>query len=175
MAPLNDKERDELVAYLDGELDETSSRALEARLSLDPQARAEAVALQKTWELLDYLPRPEPSPNFTNRTLERISGEMPVSRSGAGRSLWPGWALGVGWAAAVLVAAAIGFGAVKFLAAPAHPDQPPDPLAHMDSAEVEQALVRNLRVLENQRLYENVDDIEFLRALDNPDLFGDPE
>jgi anti-sigma factor RsiW len=175
MAPLNDKDRAELVAYLDGELNEQAARTLEAKLSLDPRARAEAVALQKTWELLDYLPRPEPSANFTHRTLERVSGQFSVSLVRGEKNRWPGWAIGLGWAAAVAAAAAIGFGAVKFLAHPAQPNQQPDPLAQMEPAEVEQNLIRNLRVLENQRLYENVDDIEFLRDLDNPDLFGDGE
>jgi len=68
-----DDERDdasaEMVAYLDGELDPKSAAAIEAKISLDPAARAEADALKRTWELLDYLPLPEPSPNFTQRTL----------------------------------------------------------------------------------------------------------
>ena len=41
---LSDEDRAELVAYLDGELDEKSTLELEARLSRDPQARAEATA-----------------------------------------------------------------------------------------------------------------------------------
>ena len=65
---LNDEERDELVAYLDGELDEQAARDVEARLGRDPRAKAEAEALRRTWNLLDYLPRPEPSGDFTHRT-----------------------------------------------------------------------------------------------------------
>ena len=41
MAHLSEEERANLVAYLDGELDEAKARALEARLSNDPRARAE--------------------------------------------------------------------------------------------------------------------------------------
>jgi anti-sigma factor RsiW len=172
MASLNDKDRAELVAYLDGELDEQSAKSLEAKLSLDPAARQEAVALQKTWELLDYLPRPEPSPNFTHRTMERLSGQLPAVSSVRARGRWPGWVIAAGWAAALLLAAGVGFGAVTFLAQ-SDKDRSPDPLAQLEPAEVEQNLVRNLRLLENQRLYENVDDIDFLRTLDNPELFGD--
>ena len=175
MPPLNPKDRDDLVAFLDGELDEASAKDLEARLQLDPKARAEAVALRKTWELLDYLPRPEPSVNFTNRTLERVSAlRLPA---GARRGRWPWWAVAASWAAAVLVAFAAGFGATGLLTRPPSPPgtdrEPADPLAKMNPAQVEQQLVRNLRILENLRLYENVEDIEFLQAMDDPDLFGE--
>jgi anti-sigma factor RsiW len=70
---LTEPERADLVAYLDGELGRETARALEAKLSLYPEARAEADALLRTWELLNYLPRPEPSPTFTHRTLSRLA------------------------------------------------------------------------------------------------------
>ena len=72
-SPLNERERADLVAWLDGELEGEAARALEAKVSLDPAARAEADALRKTWELLDYLPRPGPSASFTHRTLSRLA------------------------------------------------------------------------------------------------------
>jgi hypothetical protein len=34
-------------------------------------------------------------------------------------------------------------------------------------------LLRDLRLIENKRLYDLVDDANFLRLLDEPDLFGD--
>src|SRR5438132_13136828 len=104
MARLSEQDRDDLVAYLDGELDEDSARQLEAKLTLDPEARADADALQQTWGLLDYLPRPEPSPSFTHRTLERLAVRTsPVRKSAAAR-----WLVGLGWAAAVLLALGAG-------------------------------------------------------------------
>ena len=63
--PLKEEDREELVAYLDGELNEEAARQVEERISLDPKARAEADALKKAWDLLDYLPKPEPSPSRT--------------------------------------------------------------------------------------------------------------
>lgn len=72
----------ELVAYLDGELDTAAARGVEARLATDPAARAKAAALKKTFDLLDFLPKPEPTSTFTTRTLDRIpaiqSGSRPV-------------------------------------------------------------------------------------------------
>src|SRR5579875_3152629 len=94
-SPFSEQERADLVAYLDGELSGEAARALEAKLSLDPAARAEAEALRRTWELLDFLPRPQPSPRFTHRTLERLSplraNEQRVRRRW--RTCW----LGLGW------------------------------------------------------------------------------
>ena len=69
----DDKERADLVAYLDGELDGDAARRIEQKLALDDAARAEATALKKTWDLLDFLPRTEPSPSFTHRTMECLT------------------------------------------------------------------------------------------------------
>src|SRR4051812_16621241 len=103
--PLNEEERAELVAYLDGELSGDRARALEARLSLDPTARAEADALKRTWDLLDFLPRPEPSPSFTQKTLSRAALKPPAETAGpatkaAPRRRWVRLAFVTGWAAA---------------------------------------------------------------------------
>src|SRR5919198_1012547 len=112
--PLNEEERDDLVAYLDGELDPAKARAVEDKIGKDPAAREEAETLKRTWELLDYLPRPEPSPSFTHRTMERLapvqtaSARLPVSRG------WRAWAPAAGWAAAVLLAGLGGYAAVTW-------------------------------------------------------------
>ena len=147
---LSEQERADLVAYLDGELGGEAARALEAKLSLNPEARAEADALRRAWDLLDFLPRPEPSPNFTQRTVSRVA-PLPAAR---GRP----WLVGLGWAAAVLLTAAVGYSGFNVLA-------PRGP--------TEEDLVRELRLIENKRLYDLADDLDFLRALDDPELFGE--
>jgi anti-sigma factor RsiW len=157
--PLDDEQREDLVAYLDGELDEEAARALEAKLSLDPAVRVEADQLRRTWELLDYLPRAEPSPSFTHRTLDRVSALRPAkSQSVPGAQRRRPWLIGLGWAAAVLLAGTLGYAGVNLVY----------PLDRTD-----EELARDLRVIEYKRLYEPVDDLDFLRELDNPDLFGD--
>jgi hypothetical protein len=155
MAHLSDEEREDLTAYLDGELDEEKVRRLEAKLSLDPEARAEADAMKKTWGLLDYLPRAEPSENFTHRTLERLA----VRTVTLPRSRMKAWLIGIGWAAAVLLAAGGGWASANYLLWP-KPD-------------VEETMVRHLRVVENLHRYDNVEDLDDLKSLDHPDLFGD--
>ena len=168
MARLSDQDRTDLSAYLDGELDEATVRALEAKLANDPQARAEAESLRRTWELLDYLPRAEASNSFTHRTLERLAvqtGSRPVLRL---RGRLPWWLLAAGWAAAILLAAGGGLTAANLI-------WPRSSTAPQDPAEVEAQAIRNLRVIEQKRLLDHTDDLEFLRALDHPDLFGDDD
>lgn len=79
VAPVADPFEAELVAYLDGELEDGAAKRVETRLATDPQARAKASALKKTFDLLDYLPKPEPSATFTTRTIDKL----PVLQGGA--------------------------------------------------------------------------------------------
>src|SRR4051794_1130478 len=102
LPPLSEQDRADLVAYLDGELTGEAARAVEARISLDPRVRAEAETLKRTWDLLDFLPRPEPSPSFTQRTLSKVAPvrrpgppPLPAGQGKRGRrraALWAGWA-----------------------------------------------------------------------------------
>jgi anti-sigma factor RsiW len=168
LPPLTDEDRENLVAYLDGELDGKAARALEAKLHLDAEARAEAEALRRTWEMLDYLPRPEPTATFSSRTLERVALQLQAVVVKADGRPWPPWTLRVGWAAAMLLAGTLGFAAVSRFSA-----HQPSPVQAMPRIDVDELLVRDLRLIENERLYELVDDLDFLRGLDDPDLFGD--
>jgi len=156
-SPFDDKERANLVAYLDGELEAEAARSIEQKLALDPAARAEVDTLKKTWEMLDYLPKSEPSPTFTHRTLERV-GPITTGKLGAAAS-WPRRPLlfGAGWAAAFVLSALGGYAGYQRLA----PREPGDT-----------ELVSDLLVIENKRLYELIEDVEFVQELDHPDLFG---
>src|ERR1700722_14565202 len=98
--PLNEDEKAELVAYLDGELDDAATQAVEAKIATNADARAELDALKQTWGMLDYLPKASASPNFTNRTMERLS----LEKIGGKKTMpMPGrrfaWVRRVGWAA----------------------------------------------------------------------------
>lgn len=162
MSTLNDQDRANLVAYLDGELDAKTSAALEAKIHLDASARAEVESLRQTWGMLDYLPKPAPSTSFTNRTMERLSLErMPVA---TGRMPIPAsaWWRNVPWAAAVLAAALGGFGLANLIWP-----------RGKDFAEEDAVLVRHLRVIEKLPQYQGVEDLDFLLQLDHPELFGE--
>jgi hypothetical protein len=155
-ANLSDQERADLVAYLDGELQGEAARALETKLHLDPSARAEADALRRTWELLDFLPRPQPSSNFTHRTLELLS-PVKANEESRGRR-WRTLSFGLSWAAGLLLSGWAGYAGYNLIT----PRQPGD-----------RELIHDLRIIENKRLYERMEDLDFWRALDAPELFGD--
>lgn len=67
---------EKLVAYLDGELPESDARDVEQSLASDPAMRSEVEKLNRAWELLDLLPRPNASSEFSSRTLTtlKVSG-----------------------------------------------------------------------------------------------------
>jgi hypothetical protein len=181
----------ELVAYLDGELDAAAARKVEARLAADPGARAKAAALKKTFDLLDYLPKPDPSPNFTTRTLDRLpamkSGPAPVptqtARQPAASSsvpialatssvptapavpARPRWGM---WAAGVLAAVAACAAAGYFVSAALRPAHTPGPANPPDNL-----LISDRGVIENLPLYAAADDLDFVRDLAGPEYFGD--
>jgi hypothetical protein len=167
---LSDEDRANLVAYLDGELDQRSAQALEAKLNLHPGNREEAEALRRTWQLLDYLPRPEASPVFTSQTLDRIA-VLPARTFRLGVGAWQPWALGIGWALVLVVAALGGFAGGKVW---------PHRLTHDEHSrtDLDEPSAQDLRVIQNQHFYAAVEDLPFLRSLastDDPDLFGAAE
>jgi hypothetical protein len=69
---LSPDERDDLVAYVDGELPEAHSRSISTKLTHSATARREVEMLQKTWELLDYLPLPQATGQLSDRTISQI-------------------------------------------------------------------------------------------------------
>ena len=163
---------EELTAYLDGELDPRAAEAMATRLSLDSKLRAEADALQRAWDVLDVLPRPQPSAAFATRT---VSQAVPAWLSAGHTAALPGGAAptmpavparpsGAGFwlasAAIVLAAALAGYLGHRALA-PAPRAAPPDPP------------LEDVTLMKNLRLYRHVDDVEYLKKLDSPELFGD--
>jgi anti-sigma factor RsiW len=159
--PLSEPERDELVAYLDGELKGEAARRIEERIAREPAVREEADALRRAWDLLDFLPLPEPSAEFTHRTVSRLT---PVAATAVATGpprparRWVARAVAVGWAAAVGLALLSGYAATR-VAAPREPG--------------DRDLVRDLLVIENKHLYDPIDELDFVRELDAPELFGD--
>ena len=175
--PLDDAE---LIAYLDGELAGPDAQAVEAKLALDPVARSKATALKKTFDLLDFLPKPEPSVDFTTRTLTKlqpiVSGQSlaaaVVTPSLSGSALTTshpalvatsrfGWLGGIVWLAAAILAALGGYTA--HLALRPYVDSPP-----RDS----EMLFTDTQMIRSLPLYLGVDDLEYLKSLNKPDLFA---
>ncbi|CAN5372868.1 hypothetical protein BH11PLA2_BH11PLA2_33610 [soil metagenome] len=170
---------EDLVAYLDGELDAEASQGVESELAHDVEARTKAEAYRKTYDLLDYLPKPEPSPTFASRTLTKIdpvpaAGILPPAVStgatfnfnNASSHSVPmavstpahrGWTLAL-WTLAALFAAGVGY--FGHLLARPH-------LENRGSVQTSQ----QVRLLEHLPLYNGVDDLSFLQKLEEADLF----
>jgi anti-sigma factor RsiW len=168
--PPPDAPTEELVAYLDGELDPKGAESVATRLSLDPKLRAEADSLQRAWDILDVLPRPQPSAAFATRTLSQvvpvsgvISGTQYLAGSAATTAVMQPRRSSAGfWMFSVLLILVAGVGgyAGHLLVAPSKP-------AAADPALEDVPLMKNLR------LYRSVDDMEYLKKLDSSDMFGD--
>jgi anti-sigma factor RsiW len=64
---------EELVAYLDGELDPSGAARVERRLADDAAYRSRLAQLQRAWDLLDTLQRSEANDDFARSTVEMIA------------------------------------------------------------------------------------------------------
>lgn len=64
---------EQLVAYLDGELNEETARRIETLAADDPQLRDRLEQLGRTWKMLDQLERTETETAFTESTLELVA------------------------------------------------------------------------------------------------------
>jgi anti-sigma factor RsiW len=155
---LTTSERSNLVAYLDGELTEVESRTLATKLTSSISARREVEALEKTWELLDHLPRPQASREFTERTLTQAQGAASLDDRLV--DVASKTAQGLLRAGIVVLAASatvgISYAAIRWLW--------PDPSAR---------LARDLPIAEHLDEYRDVGTIDFLKRLDDDPAFNE--
>ena len=63
---------EDLIAYLDGELDEGAASRIEQALSQDSSLQVQADVLAQTFEMLEVLSPPKASQEFTQRTMESV-------------------------------------------------------------------------------------------------------
>ena len=158
---LSAERRDDLVAYLDGELDEEGSGEIERTLAHSPVARHEVEMLTRTFELLDVLPAARATEEFTNRTLATVR----MTDAAPALSDRP-WFRQVRRGLAVVACLAVlsAFAVVGFLATNAWvPDE-------------SEMLVEDLPVIENLDVYREVGDVRFLKELQTRGyLLDDPE
>ena len=149
----------DLVAYLDGELDASQTRAVEERLSSDAAYRRQLRELQQAWDLLDQLPKAEVDETFTQTTVAMVavSASGDVERAQGRRGRARGWLWWSGSVAAVAAFAA-GYVAVSLVV----------------SRENRQ-LLRDLPAIQHLDEYRYADSVEFLRTLEREGLFTEDE
>jgi len=66
---LTTEDRENLAAYLDGELDDDATRRIESVLATNSVARNDVESLARTYEMLEALPRPKAPGDFTEKTV----------------------------------------------------------------------------------------------------------
>jgi len=147
---LTTEQRDNLTAYLDGELDEDGTRQIETVLAGSTVARNDVEVLAKTYELLDLLPRPKASGEFTEKTIQ--TAKLAEVRQDPRQTVWyrhgqrtVRWG---SWAALLFVAACVGYSITRYQV----PRQ-------------DDLLLDNLDVIQNLDDYEKAGSFEFLDAL----------
>jgi anti-sigma factor RsiW len=169
--PFTDDDRAELIAYMDGELAGEAQRRVENRLITDSTARTEADSLKRAWDLLDYLPRPEPSIDFTERTLTRVSAlQVPAAITRpVSSAIAPPWRRrpAVIWSS--FVAAALLTLVAGYALTPGPRRITP---ADVDPA-TDVLMAKEPGVIENLPLYLAAENLDYLLALDQSDLFAD--
>lgn len=140
---------DELVAYLDGELDAAGTDRIENLLASNPAIRNELHRLDRTWDLLDELPRATVDESFGSSTAEMVAiaaeQELETQKAELPRQQRQRWTWSVGGLAVAILCGFLGMR--TFL---------PDPNAQ---------LLADLPILENLDAYRQAGSVEFLRTL----------
>lgn len=77
----SDKSKEDLVAYLDGELPDESASAVERTLVEDASVRRDVEQLSRSFDLLDLLPTSRASDGFAEKTLTAIRTQARVASS----------------------------------------------------------------------------------------------
>lgn len=153
---LTQEQRENLVAYLDGELEETDSQLIDRILAKSDVARHEVEALSRAWEMLDLLPRPKASSEFTEKTMTTLRlNEIPSNITDQPWFLYVRrGAVATVWLAAIALSGIIGLLATWQW----YPNPSKD-------------LLNELPVVKHLDIYSEVDSIEFLEALHRDGVF----
>ncbi|MBM4002705.1 MAG: hypothetical protein FJ295_05355 [Planctomycetes bacterium] len=156
-------DEENLVAYLDGELDYETSQSIERRLARDVDYRQRLQQLQRAWDLMDALPRVHAGQSFAKTTMElvAIKAEQDVD-SVAARSRRRSMRL---WIAGVVTTVAATVGSFE--------------LVRLIVTAPDRQLLNDLPIIERVTLYQMLDSpnqepteaVEFLKLLARENLF----
>ncbi|MHC4715634.1 MAG: anti-sigma factor family protein [Planctomycetota bacterium] len=124
MSPQREKLREQLSAYLDGELSDAQARDLEQALQRDPDLSAELDSLRKVSGLVRSLPRARAPEDLADRVLERVERGRLLEGTAQERTRPAGWWLSrLATAAVVLIAVGAGAFVVAKLSTPSWVDR----------------------------------------------------
>lgn len=148
---------EQLVAYLEGELNAEAAREVEALLAGDEAVRARLQLLDRSWQMLDELDTADAGDEFTRSTMELVVVEAGrEAESESFKALWRRWLAWLLTPLALVASLAAGLATVVQFA--------PDP---------DRALADARPVLENLDEYRQVDDVALVRLLAEQGVFAE--
>jgi anti-sigma factor RsiW len=152
-----DQESQQIVAYLDGELDAATNAEVEKRLVDDAEFALRLQQLQRAWDLLDDLPRANSNIDFTRSTVELIAvsakDDLQAAKNLLTKKKLQSWLFRSG-----LVSFAILLGWF---------------LGDWYFGQAERQLLRDLPVIHQFDEYRLTEDLEFLKQLQDAGLFAE--
>lgn len=161
---LKPEQRENLVAYLDGELSPEETGEIDRALVEIPVARHEVEMLTRTWEMLELLPNQTASDEFTQTTIQTVRLSEETEPSFTIEDYYPQIRLGlmaVVWLVSVTLASWAGFMISR--------EWTPNP---------SDQLIDDLPVIQNYDQYrtlevEDTEKLEFLKDLHRRGLLDD--
>ena len=152
-----DQESQQIVAYLDGELDSATNAEIEKRLADDAEFALRLQQLQRAWELLDELPRAKTNIDFTRSTVELIAvsaeDDLQATKNLVTQKKIQSWLIRSGLVGlAILLGWFIGDGYF---------------------GRAQRQLLRDLPVIHQFDEYRLTEDLEFLKQLQAAELFDE--
>jgi anti-sigma factor RsiW len=152
-----DQESQQIVAYLDGELDAVANAEIEKRLADDAEFALRLQQLQRAWDLLDDLPRANNNIDFTRSTVELVTvsaeDDLQATKNLATQKKIQSWLIRSG-----LVSFAILLGWF---------------LGDWYFGRAQRQLLRDLPVIHQFDEYRLTEDLEFLKQLQDAGLFDE--
>jgi anti-sigma factor RsiW len=147
---------EELVAYLDGELDAENEARVVRRLAEDAGYRARLVQLQRAWDMLDTLQRSEADDELVHSTVAMVA--VQAAEEAKTQKVRIVRRQTMAWLAVVLL--------VAVSAATAYA------VIQQRLSRPNRELVRDLPVIERVDEYRNIGNVEFLQQLQRENLFA---
>ena len=161
-----DQSKEDLVAYLDGELPEEAASQVEKSLVEDATVRRDVEQLARTYDLLDLLPTSRASDGFAEKTLTaiRTHGGTPVSESADESDSVPQpsklprlaiqWSIRAAALLGLMFAATVGFNG-----------------SFRQNSEPIDELLSELPLIQRLDEYQEIGDVQFLKSLSESGLF----
>lgn len=148
-------QHEDLVAYLDGEVDEQLALRIEAAVADDVAVQAQLNALDATWGLLDSLPTPIASEELTQRTIQSL-GVIAAAPSAfrQHRSSVAKWVRLLVWGGGILLSTVAGFS-----------------LTFRDHSRQDRELIRDWPVIQQLKDYTRIGSVEYLDELRDEEVF----